>query len=96
LIQRWARLLVDIDMQHCPNCGAGQLKIIAAILEQPVIELRHDDVAGCSSKPPASIGRQPMVPWSVGPSGGRSKFLCAVSLLSRGHVCAHSVRQSSS
>lgn len=32
----WARLLkrvFDIDMQqHCPNCGAWQLKIIAAIL----------------------------------------------------------------
>jgi hypothetical protein len=26
------------DMQHCPNCGAGELKIIAAILERPVIE----------------------------------------------------------
>ena len=24
-------------MEHCPNCG-GQLKIIAAILEQQVIE----------------------------------------------------------
>ena len=24
-------------MEHCPNCG-GDLKIIAAILEQPVIE----------------------------------------------------------
>jgi hypothetical protein len=24
-------------MEHCPNCGDG-LKIIAAILEQPVIE----------------------------------------------------------
>jgi hypothetical protein len=33
----WARLLkrvFDIDMQHCPNCGAGELKIIATILEQ--------------------------------------------------------------
>jgi hypothetical protein len=32
----------DIDMQHCPNCG-GELKIIAVILEQPVIEkiLQH-------------------------------------------------------
>ena len=31
----WARLLkrvFDIDMQHCPNCRAGELKIIAAIL----------------------------------------------------------------
>ena len=37
----WARLLkrvFNIDMQHCPKCGAGELKIIAAILEQPVIE----------------------------------------------------------
>ena len=37
----WARLLrrvFDIDMQHCPNCGGGELKIIAAILERSVIE----------------------------------------------------------
>ena len=36
----WARLLkrvFDLDQEHCPNCG-GELKIIAAILEQPVIE----------------------------------------------------------
>ena len=36
----WARLLkrvFDIDLAHCPSCG-GELKIIAAILEQPVIE----------------------------------------------------------
>ena len=36
----WARLLkrvFDIDMQHCPNCRSGELKIIAAILERPVI-----------------------------------------------------------
>ncbi len=30
--------LFDIDMRHRPNCGAGQLKIIAAILERPMIE----------------------------------------------------------
>ncbi|MCZ2438934.1 MAG: transposase [Burkholderiales bacterium] len=37
----WARLLkrvFDIDMQHCPNCGAGELKIISTILERPVVE----------------------------------------------------------
>ena len=37
----WARLLkrvFDIDMHTCPNCGAGELKIIAAVLERPVIE----------------------------------------------------------
>jgi hypothetical protein len=36
----WAKLLkrvFEIDMARCPNC-AGQLKIIAAIMEQPVIE----------------------------------------------------------
>ena len=36
----WARLLkrvFQIDLEHCPNCG-GQIKIIAAILEAPVIE----------------------------------------------------------
>jgi len=36
----WAKLLkrvVDPDLEHCPNCG-GELKIIAAILEAPVIE----------------------------------------------------------
>lgn len=36
----WAKLLrrvLDLDLRHCPNCG-GRLKIIAAILEQPVIE----------------------------------------------------------
>jgi len=27
----------EIDLAHCPHCG-GELKIIAAILEQPVIE----------------------------------------------------------
>jgi len=50
----WARLLkrvFDIDMQHCPNCGAGELKIIAAILERPVIEriLAH---LGLDPQPP--------------------------------------------
>jgi hypothetical protein len=37
----WARLLkrvFDIDTQRCANCGDGELKIIAAILERPVIE----------------------------------------------------------
>jgi len=36
----WAKLLkrvFEIDVAHCLNCG-GHLKIIAAIMEQPVIE----------------------------------------------------------
>jgi hypothetical protein len=44
----WPRLLkrvFDIDMLHCPNCGGGELRIIAAILERPVVEkiLTHLD-----------------------------------------------------
>jgi hypothetical protein len=41
----------DIDMQHCPNCRAGVLKIIAAILERTVIEkiLTH---LGLDPQPP--------------------------------------------
>lgn len=50
----WARLLkrvFEIDMERCPNCGAGELKIIAAILERPVIEkiLTH---LGLDPQPP--------------------------------------------
>ncbi len=36
----WARLLervFDIDMRRCPSCGAGELKIIAAILQRAAI-----------------------------------------------------------
>ncbi len=50
----WARLLkrgLDIERQHCPNCDAWQLKIIAAILERPVSEkiLTH---LGLDPQPP--------------------------------------------
>jgi len=38
-------------IHDCPNCGAGELKIIAAILERPVIEkiLTH---LGLDPQPP--------------------------------------------
>ena len=29
--------VVEIDLEHCPNC-VGELKIIAAILDAPVID----------------------------------------------------------
>ncbi len=50
----WARLLkrvFDIDMHTCSNCGGGELKIIAAILERPAIEkiLTH---LGLDPQPP--------------------------------------------
>ena len=56
---RWAKLLkrvFEIDVAHCPNCG-GELKIIAAIMEQPVIEkiLTH---LGLQAR--ARPGRQPV------------------------------------
>ena len=50
----WARLLervFDIDMERCPNCGAGDLKIIAAILERPVIE-KISPTWGWTPRPP--------------------------------------------
>ena len=43
--------MFDIDMQHCPNCGGGEFKIVAAILERPVLEkiLSH---LGLDPQPP--------------------------------------------
>jgi hypothetical protein len=55
----WARLLkrvFDIDMQHCPNCGTGQLKIIAAMLERPVMTLLNSDRSGDPVTRAAGIG----------------------------------------
>jgi hypothetical protein len=44
-------------MQHGPNCGGGELKIIAAILERPVIEkiLSH---LGLDPQPARRCARQ--------------------------------------
>ena len=55
----WARLLkrvFDLDLQHCPNCG-GELKIIAAIQEPPVIEkiLTHLELQ--ARAPPRALAR---------------------------------------
>jgi hypothetical protein len=40
-------------MEHCPHCGGAELKIIAAVLERPVIEkiLTH---LGLDPQPPPS------------------------------------------
>jgi ribosomal protein L37E len=67
----WARLLkraFDIDMQHCANCGAGELKIIAAILERPVIEKLLERMTG--------VGRLPACTNSGLPAPQVMKFGC--------------------
>lgn len=58
----WARLLkrvFDIDMQHCPNCGGGELKIIAAILERPAIEKILAHLGLDPQPPPRGRAREP-------------------------------------
>ena len=55
----WAKLLkrvFEIDMEHCPNCG-GELKIIAAILEQPVIEKILTHLGLQARAPPRALAR---------------------------------------
>ncbi|MBC7707054.1 MAG: transposase [Rhodoferax sp.] len=65
----WVKLLkrvLDLDLEHCPNCD-GELKIIAAILEQP--GNRKDPhtlgsagpgaASGAGSRPGASSGLRP-------------------------------------
>jgi len=45
------------DQAHCPNCGGGELKIIAAILEQPVIEKIPTHLGLHARAPPRSPAR---------------------------------------
>ena len=55
----WGELLkrvFDLDLEHCPNCG-GELKIIAAILEQPVIEKIFTHLGLQARAPPRSPAR---------------------------------------
>jgi hypothetical protein len=56
-----ARLLkrvFDIDMHTCPNCGAGELKIIAAILDRPVIERILNHLGLDPQSPPRGRARE--------------------------------------
>lgn len=41
----------NIDMHHCPNCGAGELKVIAAGLKQLAIQ-KILDYVGLDPQPP--------------------------------------------
>jgi hypothetical protein len=49
----------DIDMLHCPNCGGGNLKIIAAILERPVVEKILTHLALEAQPPPEGLTGDP-------------------------------------
>jgi hypothetical protein len=56
----WAKLLkrvFELDLEHCPNCG-GELKIIAAILEQPVIEKILTHLGLQARAPPRAPARE--------------------------------------
>ena len=59
----WARLLkrvFELDLEHCPNCG-GELKIIAAILEAPVIERILTHLGLQARAPPRAPARGPQL-----------------------------------
>ncbi|MBK6789093.1 MAG: hypothetical protein IPG77_16030 [Betaproteobacteria bacterium] len=48
--------MFDLDIHHCPNCG-GELKIIAAILEAPLIEKILSHLGLQASAPPRAPAR---------------------------------------
>jgi hypothetical protein len=63
----WARLLkrvFAIDMEHCPVCQQGRLRIIAAITERSVIQkiLRHLKLA--VDPPPIAPAQQVAFAWN--------------------------------
>ena len=47
-------------MQHCPNCGAGELRIIAAILERSVVEKILAHLGLEPQPPPKAAAREPV------------------------------------
>ena len=58
----WARLLKRVfafDLEHCPNCG-GDLKIIAAIVQAPVIERILTHLGLAARGPPRAPARGQM------------------------------------
>ena len=59
MLLTWTRLLkrvFELDMEHCQSCG-GELKIIAAILEQPVTEQILTHLGLQARAPPRSAAR---------------------------------------
>jgi len=54
-------LTVEIDLELCPNCG-GELKIVAAILEAPVIDRILTHLGLQARAPPRAPARGQMPP----------------------------------
>ena len=72
----WAKLLkrvFEIDMERCPNCG-GELKIIEAVLEQPVIEKILKHVGQQARAPPRATARRSRS--GALPGGGLKRKKC--------------------
>ena len=58
-LARLLRRVFGIHLEHCPNCG-GELKIIAAMLETPVIECILNHLELPARIPPRLPVRAPM------------------------------------
>jgi hypothetical protein len=57
-LARLLKRVFELDLEHCPNCG-GELRIIAAILEQPVIEkISRTWAAGARGRRLQPVGRR--------------------------------------
>ena len=59
----WARLLkrvFELELEHCSTCG-GELKIIAATLEQPVIQKILTHLGLQARAPPRAPARGPQL-----------------------------------
>ena len=79
----WARLLkrvFDVDVQHCPRCGVGQVKIIAAILERAVIGKILTHLGLDLQPPPRGLARETGHRfWRIGDMRARSGPSAAAS-----------------
>jgi hypothetical protein len=74
----WDRLLkrvFQIELEHCPNCG-GELKIIAATFEAPVINQAHPHATGAKGVTAGDAGTEPL-PRSRDADAARATLLAA-------------------
>lgn len=85
-LTKWARLLkrvFDIDIQHCPKCGGGELKIIAVIPKRPVIQKILDHLGLDLRRPPEGRAREAghgFAAWAVPAAPDIRSLQCDVRL----------------